>query len=164
MSGRWYPFSVSGSQSARAARLRKLAFGADLGVTVTRWGTSRQQVSEFTLLSGTARAYYTLANTPVRNPTGDQDFSLRVDLFTGRAGRQFRGDIRKAADLIRQALGVRKYTFVGWDTGVQASANALRFSATWSSYQGHIRGLSNGQLLLGVGFSNAFRFSKQAHD
>lgn len=155
ISGRYYPFSWW----VKRRPFRPLAFGVDVGGATTRWGTSARQISEFTLLSGTGRAYYTLANT-LASP--DNELSVRIDLFTGLAYRSFRGDIREEPAILTQALGmVGTYTFWGWETGVQASVNALRFSATWSSFGNHIRGFSNGQLILNVGFSNALRFSKK---
>jgi len=115
-------------------------------------------MSEFTIITGNGSLIYTLADTPAKN---NDDFSLRIDAFTGLSFRQIRGDIREEASIITQALGTQnKYSFWGYDLGFQASVNALRVTATWSTFGGHIKGLSNGQLLLGIGFSNAFRFTK----
>ena len=136
---------------------RNFGLGGDLGIATTRWAANNR-TSDINLVSGSAGLYYTLANTLAHDA---DDFALRLDAFGRYTFRQLSGDIKEEGDIVTRALGTaNQYFFDGYELGAQASLNALRVTVTWSSFGGHIKGFSNGQVVFGIGFSNAFRFNK----
>ncbi|OUJ69398.1 hypothetical protein BXP70_26545 [Hymenobacter crusticola] len=143
----WYPrFYGMGEGS-------NLGFNAFLNVSQNRWRYAKQH-AEVLLLAFSAGPQYTVFDIPAATT---DDNTLRLLVYANYNLRRIQGDIRESPSILNQALGTSQTSFHGLDLGLIFTVNSLRLTANFPYFGGNIRGFSNGQFVVGLGFSNAFR-------
>ena len=135
--------------------LRNLGYTAEGVVTVTQWSYLQQRAPVVIWAMATG-VNYRVFDSP---STTSEEISGRMELYTKYSLRQITGDVRDTPIILEQSLGdVRRYWFHGLEFGSRIAINNLRLSASYFKFGDHVKGFSNGQFVLSVGFSGAIRF------